>query len=158
VVAGNSLTLKKALISVISIWLANQFYGFTVRQYPFTFESLTWGIVMAFATVLVTAFVGLRPKFTTSFWGYLLWLTAGVIGGSFLYEGSIFLVAQLMGGHGLVAAILWGIFVKNLLWAVGLSALHCCAMWFAIQTAPQYFPLSFPPQSGYRPPGCGKKF
>ncbi len=41
-VAGNTLTRSKALTSVLSIWLANQVYGFTIRRYPLSLESLTW--------------------------------------------------------------------------------------------------------------------
>jgi hypothetical protein len=45
-VTGNTLTRRKALITAMSIWLANQLYGFTIRQYPRTLESLIWGLVM----------------------------------------------------------------------------------------------------------------
>ena len=129
VVAGNSLTRKKALISVTSIWLANQLYGFTIRQYPRTLESLTWGLVMGLGTLLVTWLVTLRPKFSRySFWGYLTWLVVSLVGGYAIYQGSIVLIAQLMSGHGFSSTILWGIFVKNVIWAAALSGIYCCAL------------------------------
>ncbi len=159
-VTGNTLTCKKALITAMSIWFANQLYGFTIRQYPRTLESLTWGLVMGLGTLLVTWLVTLRPKFSRyNFRGYLIWLAIGVVGGYAIYQGSIVLIAQLMDGHGFTAVILGRIFVRNAVWACALSAIHCSLVWVVIQTIPQYEHPSFPPtsESGYRPPGCGRK-
>ncbi len=128
-VAGNTLTRNKALITVTSIWFANQLYGFTIRQYPRTFESFTWGLVMGLGMLTVTWLVTLQPKFSRrSFRGYLLWLAIAVLGGYAIYQGSIVLIAQLMGGHEFSSAILWGIFMKNAIWAAALSAIHSCAI------------------------------
>ncbi|MDJ0596738.1 MAG: hypothetical protein QNJ72_43385 [Pleurocapsa sp. MO_226.B13] len=128
-VAGNTLTRKKALISAMSIWFANQLYGFTIRQYPRTLESFTWGLVMGLGTLLVTWLVTLRPKFSRyNVWGYLTWLIASLVGGYAIYQGSIVLIAQLTSGHGLTAVILWRIFVKNAIWATALTAIHSCAV------------------------------
>lgn len=159
-VAGNTLTPKKAFITVTSIWFANQLYGFTIRQYPRTLESLTWGLVMGLGTLLVTWLITLQPKFSRrSFRGYLLWLAIAVVGGYAIYQGSIVLIAQLMGGHGLSFTILWQIFLKDAGWAVVLSAIHSILVWLVIQIIPTYFHPSFPPSSdsGYHPPGCGRK-
>ncbi|MEM8719479.1 MAG: hypothetical protein AAGE84_09240 [Cyanobacteria bacterium P01_G01_bin.39] len=128
-VAGNTLTRKKALITVTSIWFANQLYGFTIRQYPRTLESFTWGLVMGLGTLLVTWLVTLRPKFSRyNVWGYLTWLAVSLIGGYAMYQGSIVLIAQLMSGHGFSSTILWGILVKNAIWVAALSAIHGCAI------------------------------
>lgn len=128
-VAGNTLTRKKALVSITSIWFANQLYGFIIRQYPRTLESLVWGLVMGLGMLMVTWLVTLQPKFSRNNWqGYLLWLAISVVGGYAIYQGSIVLIAQLMGGHGLSSAILWGIFVKDVAWAVALSTVHACAL------------------------------
>ncbi|NJK57915.1 MAG: hypothetical protein HC939_18940 [Pleurocapsa sp. SU_5_0] len=128
-VTGNTLTRKKALVSVTSIWFANQLYGFTIRQYPKTLESLAWGLVMGLGMLTVTWLVTLQPKFSRNNWqSYLLWLAIGVVGGYAIYQGSIVLIAQLMSGHGFSSAILWGIFVKDVVWAVALSTVHGCAL------------------------------
>ena len=128
-VAGNTLTRKKALITVTSIWFANQLYGFTIRQDPRTLESFTWGLVMGLGIFAVTWLVTLQPKFSRrSFRGYLLWLAIAVVGGYAIYQGSIVLIAQLMGGHGFSSAILWGIFIKNAIWVAALAAIHSCAV------------------------------
>ena len=53
-ISGVTLNRKQAIISSMIIWLVNQLYGFTIREYPQTLESFTWGLVMALATLLVT--------------------------------------------------------------------------------------------------------
>ena len=103
----------------------------------------------------------LRPKFSRyNFPGYLTWLVVSIIGGYAIYQGSIIvLMAQLRGGHGLTAAILGRIFVRDVVWAWALSAIHCSIVWLVMQTIPSYSPPFFPltSQSGDRPPGCGRK-
>ena len=128
-VAGNTLIRQKALMSIVSIWLANQVYGFTMRRYPLTIESLTWGIVMGSSIYLVTWLITLQPKFSRhNFQGYLIWLAIAIFGGYALYQGSIMLIAQSIGEHGLSLAILWSIFWKDVVWAISLSILHGCAL------------------------------
>lgn len=128
-VAGNTLTRPRALTSITSIWLANQVYGLTIRRYPLSLESLTWGLVMGSSIFLVTWLLTLQPKFSrNNFQGYLIWLTIGVLGGYILYQGSIVLIAQLIWGHGLSLTILWSIFWKDIVWAIALSFLHGCVL------------------------------
>ena len=110
-------------------------------------------------TLLITWLITLQPKFSRrSFRGYLLWLAIAVVGGYAIYQGSIVLIAQLMGGHGFSFTILWQIFLKDGGWAVVLSAIHSSLVWLVIQTIPNYSHPSFPPTyySGYHPPGCGR--
>ncbi len=126
-VAGNTLTRNKALISAMSIWFANQLYGFTIRQYPRTLESLIWGIVMGLGMLTVTWLVTLQPKFSRqSFQGYLLWLAISLIGGYAIYQGSIVLIAQLLGGHGFSSIILWKIFLRDVIWGMALFGVYGC--------------------------------
>ncbi len=128
-VAGNTLTRNKALISAMSIWFANQLYGFTIRQYPRTLESLIWGLVMGLGMLTVTWLVTLQPKFSCqSFQGYLIWLAISLIGGYAIYQGSIVLVAQWMGGHGFSSIIWWGIFLRDVIWAMALFGVYGCIL------------------------------
>ena len=128
-VAGNTLTRNKAVITVTSIWFANQLYGFTIRQYPKTLESLIWGLVMGLGVLLVTWLVTLQPKFSRqSFQGYSIWLAISLIGGYAIYQGSIVLIAQLVGGHGFSSIILWGIFFQDFIWAMALFSVYGCIL------------------------------
>ncbi len=75
--------------------------------------------------LLVTWLVTLQPKFSRqSFQGYLLWLAISLIGGYAIYQGSIVLIAQLVGGHGFSSTILWGIFLKDFIWAMALFGVY----------------------------------
>ncbi len=128
-VAGNTLTRNKALISAMSIWFANQLYGFTIRQYPRTLESLIWGLVMGLGMLTVTWLVTLQPQFSRcNLQGYLLWLAISLIGGYAIYQGSIVLVAQWMGGHGFSSTILWKIFLRDVIWAMALFGIYSCVL------------------------------
>ncbi|MGV2830846.1 hypothetical protein [Myxosarcina sp. GI1(2024)] len=128
-VAGNTLTRNKALISAMSIWFANQLYGFAIRAYPQTLESLMWGIVTGLGTLLITWLITLQPQFSRcNLQGYLIWLAISLIGGYAIYQGSIVLVAQWMGGHGFSSIILWVIFFKDFIWAMALFGVYGCIL------------------------------
>ncbi|NEP74364.1 MAG: hypothetical protein F6K25_21055 [Okeania sp. SIO2G4] len=135
-ISGVTLNRKQAIISSIIIWLVNQFYGFTLRQYPQTLESFTWGIVMGLGTLLVTILASIKPKFIEQkIWRYYLWLSASLVIGYVLFEGIILLTTTLMvgDGHGLTVAILGRIFVKNIVWAIALTFLHSLLIWNGIK-------------------------
>ncbi len=135
-ISGVTLNRKQAIISSIIIWLVNQFYGFTLRQYPQTLESFTWGLVMGLGTLLVTILATLKPKFIKQkIWRYYLWLSASLVIGYVLFEGIILLTATLMvgDGHGLTVAILGRIFVKNIVWAIALTFIHSLLIWNGIK-------------------------
>ncbi|MGD1808268.1 hypothetical protein ACP6PL_22925 [Dapis sp. BLCC M126] len=135
-ISGVTLNRKQAIISSIIIWLVNQFYGFTLRQYPQTLESLTWGLVMGLGTLLVTILATLKPKFIEQrIWKYYLWLSGSLVIGYVLFEGIILLTASLMAGdsHGLTVAILGRIFVKNIVWAIALTFIHSLLIWNGIK-------------------------
>ena len=101
---------------------------------------------MGLGTLLVTWLVTLQPKFSRyNVWGSLTWLVVSLVGGYAIYQGSIVLIAQWMGGHGFSSAILWGIFVKNIIGAAALSAIHCSLVWVVRQTNSQYSHPSAPP-------------
>lgn len=135
-ISGVTLNRKQAIISSMIICLVNQFYGFTLREYPQTLESFTWGLVMALGTLLVTIIATLKPKFIKDqIWRYYLWLSASLVIGYVLFEGIILLSAILMVGssHGLTVGILGRIFVKNIVWAFALTFLHSLLIWNGIK-------------------------
>lgn len=124
-VAGSTATRQKALIVAASVWLANQIYGYGIRQYPQTFESIAWGLAMGVGALLVTGLAAIRPKFTArSAIAHFLWLEGTVIVGFGLYQGLIAIVGQFLGFHGLTLKILGQILVKDLVWANILGLAH----------------------------------
>ncbi len=162
-ISGATLNRKQAVIASTTIWFFNQFSGFTIRQYPQTSESFTWGIVMGLGTLLVTIIAGIKPKFSSEkVWGHYGWLAASLVAGYVLFEGGILLTAQLMvgDGHGLTAAILGRIFVKNLVWAIALTLIHSFLLWNAIKFSKRYENSQIPstPEINCRPPAYGRRF
>lgn len=148
VIAGNTLPCKRAIATAGTIWLANQLYGFTLRQYPQTAESFTWGLVMGIGTLMVTYLVTLLPRWIPiNFRGYLLRLTLGLVGGYAFYEGAVIAIAHLMGGHEFTAEILWRIFVKNAIWTAGLAAVHSILVWRTTSALSRNAIANVPPSS-----------
>jgi hypothetical protein len=44
--AGTTLKPKRAILVALSIGLVNQIYGYTLRQYPWSADSLLWGFML----------------------------------------------------------------------------------------------------------------
>lgn len=135
-ISGVTLNRKQAIISSTIIWFVNQLSGFTLRQYPQTLESFTWGLVMGLGTLLVTILATIKQKFMgEKVWRYYLWLAVSLVIGYVLFEGIILLTARLMvgDGHGLTVGILGKIFVKNIVWAIALTFIHSLLIWNGIK-------------------------
>ncbi|MCU0535649.1 MAG: hypothetical protein MUD14_17295 [Hydrococcus sp. Prado102] len=134
-VAGISLTRQKAIAIPLLVWLVNQIYGFTVRQYPQTIESLIWGLVMGAGTIVVALIAIARPQFSRERWtGHCLWLGITFLSGYVLFEGLVFLAGLSMGqSHVFTLAILWGVFVKEFVWAIALGGIHALLLILAMR-------------------------
>lgn len=62
--AGVTLSRRQAVVSVLLIWLFNQFWGFTIRQYPLSLSALVWGLSIGLAAVAVALIAATQPKFS----------------------------------------------------------------------------------------------
>ena len=60
-IAGITLTRKKALTMIMTMWLINQILGFTIHQYPLTISTIIWGGVLGLGALLVTLLASLKP-------------------------------------------------------------------------------------------------
>jgi len=125
-IAGVTLTPKKALLVAMAIWLINQVYGYSLRDYPRTIDSFAWGLGMGLGTLLVTLLAAKRPKFSRErVSGHFLWLGATIVGGFVLFEGLILLFGLLLGSeHSLTLSLLGRLFVKEVIWAIALGLGH----------------------------------
>jgi hypothetical protein len=95
-VAALTLERRDALLLVGLAWLANQAVGFGVLHYPWTADTLAWGLALLAVPVLATlgaalcaTRVGALPK---SFVALVVFLSAFAI-----YEGLLFLVTLAVG-------------------------------------------------------------
>jgi len=54
VIAATTLSRRDAVVLTIAAWLANQIVGFAVLHYPWTTNSVVWGIAIGAAAVVAT--------------------------------------------------------------------------------------------------------
>ncbi|NJR52901.1 MAG: hypothetical protein HC780_28375 [Leptolyngbyaceae cyanobacterium CSU_1_3] len=125
-IAGTTLKPRRAILVAMSIWLVNQVYGYTVRQYPWSGDSLLWGLMLGLGTLIVTALALLRPKFSQkTLKGHCLWLGASALLGFAVFESLILTVDWLLtGSHTLTWAIARGILVNTTVWTISLTLIY----------------------------------
>lgn len=121
--AAGALTLPRrdALLLVGAVWFTNQVVGFSVLDYPWTANSIAWGVALGLVAVLSTVAAfgaaryldGVAPVGRT---------TAAFFVSFVVYEGALFTIAAvLLGGtEDFTPAIIGRIFAIN---AIGMAAL-----------------------------------
>ncbi len=98
--AAAALTLKRrdALLLAAAVWLANQVVGFGFLAYPWTAETLAWGVALGAATVLA-AMAARATALGLSQLGRLEAALAAFLAAFAVYEGTLLAVAlALLGG------------------------------------------------------------
>lgn len=136
-VAALTLRRRDALIAVGLVWLANQAVGFTVLQYPWTTETLAWGVALlavGFAATLAAELYVAR---------YSLPQSLAVAPVAFLvafaaYEGLLFAVSAAVqsGTEAYSIGTMARIFAINALAFVGLVAISkLSASWPSLSRA-----------------------
>ncbi|MBF2028214.1 MAG: hypothetical protein IGS48_15855 [Oscillatoriales cyanobacterium C42_A2020_001] len=125
-IAGTTLKPKRAIPVALSIWLMNQIYGYTMRQYPWSADSLLWGSMLGLGTLIVTALALLRPTFSQkTLRGHCLWIGAIVLVGFAVFESLILTVDWLLtGSHMLTWAIARSILINTTIWTITLALIH----------------------------------
>jgi hypothetical protein len=98
----------------------------SLRDYPRTSESVTWGLIIGLGTLLVALLASIKPKFSREkIGGHFLWLGVSFVGGFILFEGLILLTGILPGiSHDLTPAILTHLLIKESIWIVPLALAH----------------------------------
>jgi len=123
--AAMTLTRRQALVCAIGVWLANQAAGFALMSYPWSLNTIGWGVAIGVATVAGTlaaqwalsrrAVVGSTTRIMVGF------AAAFAVYQSILYAAAV----SVLGG---VAAFAPGIVVQvlgvNVVAFIGLWALY----------------------------------
>lgn len=123
--AAMTLPRRDALILTAAAWLANQIVGFAFLSYPWTGDTIAWGVVLGIVAILTTlAAEGLVGRLAGR--GIIVAALAGFAGAFVVYEGALFLVAAawLGGTEDFAPAIAAYILVVNAGAFLGLMALH----------------------------------
>ncbi len=125
--AAAALTLSRwnALLLIGAVWLANQIVGYAVLGYPWTANSLAWGVALGVVAVLATlAARGTALRFEGA--GRVVVPFAAFLAAFAVYEGALFAVAvTLLGGtEDFTPTIIGRIFAINAIAMVGLFVLN----------------------------------
>lgn len=130
VIAGMTLPRRKAIASAFLIWLANQACGYSIHNYPRTFESYAWGMILLVGTLLVTYLANRKPLFTEGAIAHHYAHLAGwLVGGFVLFQILIFVAGLGLSASPTPLNIIWQIFVGNVIWTVGLAVAHGFLVW-----------------------------
>jgi hypothetical protein len=123
--AAMTLARRDALILTVAAWLANQVVGFAFLSYPWTAETITWGIVLGIVAVLTTL-TAVESTRRVARQGTLIAALVGFAGAFVVYEGGLFLVsATWLGGmEDFAPAIVAYILAINAGAFLGLMILH----------------------------------
>jgi hypothetical protein len=123
--AALTLSRRDRFVLVISVWLANQFVGFTLLHYPWTANAFAWGVALGVVAVLATLASQWAVKRSADaaclFSFAVTFLLAFVV-----YEAALFaLSVGLLGGTEVFTGATQGrIFVINATAFIGLLALN----------------------------------
>jgi hypothetical protein len=130
VATAGTLRLRSALGAMAIIWLANQAVGFGALGYPWTLNTILWGLAMGAAAVLATlASSGALGRFRTSPGWLRLPLAFGTA--FVVYEIAIMAVSLILGsGNVFAPALLGRLALIDAAWLGGLMLVHAAlAAW-----------------------------
>jgi hypothetical protein len=123
-IAAISLPRRAALATVAAVWLANQIVGFTMLGYPWSVETLAWGLAIgagALAAYEIAAFAANASMPA----GWLGTNMAGFVSAFLAYEAVLYAASLVLGGSGTAFApsVIWSILEADLLaWVILLAA------------------------------------
>lgn len=127
--AAVTLGRRDALLVGGAVWLVNQFVGYTILRYPWTINSVSWGITLGAATLLSILGAGriynLQRAVPSVFrFAALFAVTFSVFEGA-LYAAACFVLGGL---QAFTFGITWYVFVINAVTFVGLLAIYSLVM------------------------------
>ena len=140
VVAARTLPPRSVLLTVGGAWLANQALGYGVLAYPWSVESVSWGIAIG-AAALICVSAALAALRLTSRQNVVLALAAGLAVAFGAYELCLYAVGFILGGQEAFApAIVARVALLNVVWAVILMAGYEGSRLAAVAGWPLAFP------------------
>ncbi len=118
VVAPYALSTRTALLTVAAVWLANQAIGFGVLGYPWTVDTILWGIAIGAAALsaagLAAAVLQLEIR------NKIIAAGAAFVPAFAIYQGGLYLASFALGGRDdFTPAIVGHVALLNLGWTVG---------------------------------------
>jgi hypothetical protein len=96
-VAALCLSRRDALLVTVAAWLANLVVGFTVFSYPWTADTVAWGVALDVVALLATLVSHVLVRRLDGRAAASIAL-ASFVGGFVVYEGGLYVVAATMLG------------------------------------------------------------
>jgi hypothetical protein len=124
VATAGTLRLRSALGAMSVIWLANQAVGFAVLGYPWTLNTVLWGLGIGAAAVLATL---TAARVLGRFRASPVWLRLPLAFGTafVVYEVALLAVAFVLGsGNDFTPALLGRLALIDAAWLGGLVLVH----------------------------------
>ena len=127
-IAAVAFSRRDALILCGAVWFVNQVVGYTILRYPWSVNSVSWGLVLGGVTIIATLSSGWIYRHSKT--PYLLRLVVAFITAFAVFEVALFAVALfVLGGvQDFAADIVVRILAINGGTFVGLLVLH----WLAV--------------------------
>jgi hypothetical protein len=122
VLLAATLRPRRALGSIIAVWLTNQALGFCALGYPLDGSSLMWGGVIGIAALAATLAAAAASMATAL--GLWSRLALGFVAALVVYEGLLFLAALGLGGaKNFAPDIVAKVALSDAAWLLGLTIL-----------------------------------
>jgi hypothetical protein len=122
--AAITLARRDALLVSGVTWLINQFVGYGMLGYPWTFTSVAWGIALGVATLVATVVAGgiyRMPRAIPSVLRFVIAFVAAFLA----FEAAIFATALFLGGlQDFTVGIISYVFGINVATFAGLVVIH----------------------------------
>jgi hypothetical protein len=145
-IAAVAFSRRDALILCGAVWFVNQVVGYTILRYPWSINSVSWGLILGGVTIIASLSSGWTYRHSKT--PYLLRLAVAFITAFAVFQVTLFAVAlfALGGVQDFTADIVVRIFAINGGAFVGLLVLH----WLAIT-------VGLIPTSPETQPGIGRR-
>jgi hypothetical protein len=145
-IAAVAFSRRDALILCGAVWFVNQVVGYTILRYPWSINSVSWGLILGGVTIIASLSSGWTYRHSKT--PYLLRLAVAFITAFAVFQVTLFAVAlfALGGVQDFTADIVVRIFAINGGAFVGLLVLH----WLAVT-------LGLIPTSPETQPGIGRR-
>ena len=127
--AALTLNRRDAMLLTGAVWLANQFVGYTILRYPWTINSVAWGVAIGAAAILAT--LAARGATRALERAMPIWRSLAAFAAAFVvFEGALFAAAcvALGGTEDFTPPVIGWIFAVNASALIGLFVLNWLAM------------------------------
>ena len=118
--AAATMPLRRALGTVAMVWIVNQAIGYSLLHYPWTLDTVLWGVFIGAAALAATVAASFAGRA-----GHLGGALAALVASLVVFHAGLFAISVPMGGvDDYTPAILGQTAIIEALWFAGLLAVY----------------------------------